>query len=89
MVLELGFSGKLADLYHRYRHGYPDEVIDALVDAFGMTGQDVVVDLGCGTGQLALPTARRVRAVVGVDPEREMLRRARQAAKDMDVPNVS
>jgi SAM-dependent methyltransferase len=65
----LGFSGEVADLYHRYRHGYPDAVIDELTGAFGLTGQDVVVDLGCGTGQLALPMARRVRAVVGVDPE--------------------
>lgn len=87
--VELGFSGEVADLYHRYRHGYPDAVIDALIDAFGLNSQDMVVDLGCGTGQLTLPTARRVRAVVGVDPEPDMLRRARQAARDLDVPNVS
>jgi SAM-dependent methyltransferase len=87
--VDLGFSGEVADLYHRYRHGYPGAVIDALAGAFGLTDQDVVVDLGCGTGQLTLPTARRVRAVVGVDPEPDMLRRARQAAQDMDVPNVS
>jgi SAM-dependent methyltransferase len=87
--VDLGFSGEVADLYHRYRHGYPGAVIDTLAGAFGLTGQDVVVDLGCGTGQLTLPTARRVRAVIGVDPEPDMLRRARQAAKDMGVPNVS
>jgi SAM-dependent methyltransferase len=87
--VDLGFSGEVADLYHRYRHGYPSAVIDALAGAFGLTGQDVVVDLGCGTGQLTLPTARRVRAVVGIDPEPDMLRRARQAAQDLDVPNVS
>src|SRR5258707_2408030 len=89
MGVELGFSGEVADFYHRYRHGYPAAVIDALIDAFGLNGQDVVVDLGCGTGQLTLPPARRVRAVVGVDPEPDMLRRAQQAAKDLDVPNVS
>lgn len=88
MGMELGFSGEVADLYHRYRHGYPGAVIDALVDAFGLDGQDVVVDLGCGTGQLTLPMARRVRAVVGVDPEPDMLRRAQRAARDMDVPGV-
>jgi ubiquinone/menaquinone biosynthesis C-methylase UbiE len=87
--VDLGFSGEVADLYHRYRHGYPDAVIDALAGTFELTGQDVVVDLGCGTGQLALPMARRVRAVVGVDPEPDMLRRARQAAQDLDVIGVS
>jgi SAM-dependent methyltransferase len=87
--MELGFSGEVADFYHRYRHGYPAAALDALAGAFGLTGQDVVVDLGCGTGQLALPMAARVRAVVGVDPEPDMLRRARQAARERAVSNVT
>jgi hypothetical protein len=40
--MELGFSGEVADFYHRYRHGYPAAALDALVSAFGLTGQDVV-----------------------------------------------
>ena len=87
--VDLGFRGEVADFYHRYRHGYPSAVLDALVGAFGLTGQDVVVDLGCGTGQLTLPMAARVRAVVGVDPEPDMLQRARRAARERDVRNVS
>ncbi len=89
MGMDLGFGGEVADFYHRYRHGYPAVVIDVLVDAFKLNAQDLVVDLGCGTGQLALPMARRVRAVVGMDPEPDMLRRARQAACDAGVCNVS
>lgn len=87
--MELGFRGEVADLYHRYRRGYPPAVIDALVEAFQLTKDDVVVDLGCGTGQLALPIAERVRAVVGVDPEPDMLARARRAATERDATNVS
>lgn len=87
--MELGFGGEVADIYHRYRHGYPAAVIDILADAFMLGAEDLVVDLGCGTGQLALPVARWVRAVVGMDPEPDMLRRARQAAHDADVCNVS
>ena len=87
--IELGFRGEVADLYHRYRHGYPSAVLDALRSAFDLTGQDVVVDLGCGTGQLTLPMAARVRAVVGMDPEPDMLQRARQAASEQDVRNVT
>src|SRR5258707_8329801 len=88
MGVELGFSGEVADFYHRYRHGYPAAVIDALIDAFGLNGQDVVVDLGCGTGQLTLPPARRVRAVGGVYPAPDSLRAPQQAPQDLDVPNV-
>jgi SAM-dependent methyltransferase len=87
--MELGFRGEVADFYHRYRRGYPQAVIDALVDAFGLGADDVVVDLGCGTGQLTLPLAARVRAVVGVDPEPDMLACARRAAAGQAVANVT
>jgi trans-aconitate methyltransferase len=87
--VDLGFRGEVADLYHMYRRGYPAVVVDVLVDAFGLSDQDVTVDLGCGTGQLTLPMAGRVRAVLGVDPEPDMLRRARRAAHDEGLSNVS
>jgi SAM-dependent methyltransferase len=82
------FGGEAAGYYHRYRHGYPSAVIDALAAAFQLTGQDVTLDLGCGTGQLTLPMARQVRAVIGVDIEPDMLEHARQAAREADVRNV-
>lgn len=76
-----GFRGDVADFYHRYRRGYPPAVFDALVDVFGLTPDDVAVDLGCGTGQVTVPLAARVRAVIGVDPEPDMLAHARRAAE--------
>ena len=87
--MDLGFRGEIADFYHGYRRGYPPAVIDCVVDAFKLTRNDVVVDLGCGTGQLALPIAGRVRAVAGVDPEPDMLARARRAAREQGIANVS
>jgi ubiquinone/menaquinone biosynthesis C-methylase UbiE len=87
--MDLGFRGEVADFYHRYRRGYPRAVIDALVDAFGLGPDDVAVDLGCGTGQLTVPLAARVRAVVGMDPEPDMLARARNAAAAQAVTNVT
>jgi SAM-dependent methyltransferase len=86
--MDLGFRGDVVDFYHRYRRGYPPEVVDELVRAFDLTGDDVVLDLGCGTGQLALPLAGRVRAVVGVDPEPDMLSRARRTAVEQGVTNA-
>jgi len=46
--VDLGFSGEVADFYHQYRRGYPSAVIDTLVDTFGLTSDDIAVDLGCG-----------------------------------------
>jgi trans-aconitate methyltransferase len=84
-----GFGGEVADFYHRYRRGYPAAVIDTLAGAFGLTGTDVVIDLGCGTGQLTLPMAGRVQAVAGLDPEPDMLARARRAAAEQEIGNTS
>jgi trans-aconitate methyltransferase len=84
-----GFSGEVAENYARFRRGYPPPVLDALVEAFGLDHVDVAIDLGCGTGQLTLPLAERVRAVVGVDPEPDMLNLAAGAARARGVRNAS
>ena len=87
--MDLGFRGEVADFYHRFRRGYPPAVVDALVHTFELTPDDVTVDLGCGTGQLTLPLAERVRSVVAVDPEPDMLLRARHAASERGTANVT
>jgi len=60
-----------------------------MAEAFELTSRDVVVDIGCGTGQLTLSLARRVRAVVGMDPEPDMLALARRAAGAANLLNTS
>ena len=87
--MALGFRGDVADFYHRYRRGYPPEVFDAVAEVFGLTPDDVALDLGCGTGQVTVPLAGRVRAVVGVDPEPDMLAHGRRAAAEQGLANVS
>ncbi|MDQ7802536.1 class I SAM-dependent methyltransferase [Amycolatopsis sp. A133] len=80
------FGGEVSEYYQRFRRGYPPEVADELVTAFALTRDDVVLDLGCGTGQLTRVLAPRVGAVLGMDPEPAMLAQARQATAE---PNVS
>lgn len=80
-----GFSGEVSEYYQRFRRGYPPEAVDAIVAAFGLTGEDVVLDVGCGTGQLVRPLATRVGTVVGLDPSPDMLAQARGATQ---APNV-
>ncbi|MEV5715902.1 class I SAM-dependent methyltransferase [Amycolatopsis mediterranei] len=79
------FGGEVSEYYQRFRRGYPPEVADGLATAFALTRDDVVLDLGCGTGQLTRALAPRVRAVLGMDPEPAMLAQARQATAE---PNV-
>jgi SAM-dependent methyltransferase len=87
--MTLGFSGEVAEHYATYRRGYPPDSLDALQEAFGLGAEDVVLDLGCGTGQLALPLAGRVRSVIGMDPEPDMLRLAARAAARQGLRNVN
>jgi len=87
--MRLGFSGEVVDYYQKYRRGYPPPVIDALVAALQLRHDDVVVDLGCGTGQLTLPLSQRAGAVIGMDPEPDMLERARDLGREQGSANVT
>lgn len=83
------FTGEIADYYATYRRGYPAAALDFVVDSLGVGPDDLIVDLGCGSGQLTIPLATRVRHVLGVDPEPDMLVHARAAARDRAVRAVS
>jgi ubiquinone/menaquinone biosynthesis C-methylase UbiE len=66
------FAGT-AEWYARFRAGYPQELIEQLAAAAGLDGTGRLLDLGTGTGQLAVPLASHVAEVLAVDPEPEML----------------
>jgi SAM-dependent methyltransferase len=83
------FGGEVAACYSKSRRGYDESVIDWLADALALDRDSIVIDLGCGTGQLAIPISARVRAVVGIDPEPEMLARAAAEAARQRPTNVS
>lgn len=81
------FAGTAA-FYARYRPGYPDEFLRHVVERFGLDGTGRLLDLGCGTGQLALPLAPHVAEAIGVDPETAMLVEAAAAARRSGIHNV-
>ncbi|MFI9595652.1 class I SAM-dependent methyltransferase [Nonomuraea sp. NPDC052265] len=63
--------GSAAPYYARYRPGYGPATTEHLATTLGADGR--VLDLGCGPGTIAIPLARRTKAVLAVDPAREML----------------
>jgi ubiquinone/menaquinone biosynthesis C-methylase UbiE len=75
--------------YARYRPGYPQPFFDDLVERFGLDGTGRLLDLGCGTGQLAIPLAAHVAEAVGMDPEPEMLVEAARCAQAAGVTNAT
>lgn len=67
-----GFGGSAAE-YDRHRPRYPVELIDEFV-AIQPTN---VLDVGCGTGLVALPLIERGIVVLGVEPDHRMASVAR------------
>jgi ubiquinone/menaquinone biosynthesis C-methylase UbiE len=82
------FSGT-AWYYARYRPGYSHELFRLLYEKFSLNRSSRVLDLGCGTGQIALPMAPYVGEVIAVDPQEEMLAEARSQAATAGIKNIS
>src|SRR5579862_5640860 len=74
--------------YARYRPAYPEPLLRLVVERFGLNGTGRLLDLGSGTGHLALPLAQHVAELVGLDPEPEMIEEARAQAAALGVTNA-
>ncbi|MBY8863471.1 class I SAM-dependent methyltransferase [Nocardia sp. CA2R105] len=77
-----------APYYARYRSGYPPELFQHLGTRFSLDGTQQALDLGCGTGQIALPLAAYVGRVLAIDPESGMLTEGQRLAEDRDIDNI-
>ncbi len=78
-----------AACYARYRTGYPPQDVAALAHRLGLDHTQTVIDVGCGTGQLAIPMAQHARSVIAIDPVAEMLSLGRQAAQAAHTDNIT
>lgn len=81
------FAGT-AEYYARYRMDYPDAIYGELERAFPVDGTGTLLDLGTGTGLIALRLAGRFERVVALDVSAEMLAQARYLATERGVTNV-
>ncbi|WP_054711059.1 methyltransferase domain-containing protein [Bacillus sp. JCM 19041] len=74
--------------YSEYRPLYPASVIRFLIHSFAENGKGVMLDLGCGTGQLACRFADWFDQIIGIDPELEMLQEAQNHSSELRLTNT-
>lgn len=82
------FAGSTANHYRRFRRDVPNVVVDAILQRLRLGDDAVAVDLGAGTGQVAVPLADRIATVWAVDPEPAMLVLLRERTLHEAVDNV-
>jgi len=76
------------DYYDKHRLEYPQEVFSKIIETFQPRKNDVLLDLGCGTGELALPLSQYFSKVVAWDPNSEMIGLAKRKATEQSIDNV-
>ena len=77
-----------AGYFTEFRKPYPERMFDLARDKFQLDRQGDLLDVGCGTGQIALPLSKWFRRVVGVDLSAEMVGYARQNAIEQKIDNA-
>jgi SAM-dependent methyltransferase len=81
------YSGS-ARFYAAGRVAYPAEIVDVLVEALGLDGSGILLDVGCGPGSLTLPLAPWFGEVIGLDADADMLSEASRLAEANGVRNA-
>jgi SAM-dependent methyltransferase len=77
-----------AGYYDRYRLPHPEAMLADLVRRAGVSGHGRLLDLACGTGQLAFPLRRWFFEVWAVDQEPDMVEMVRAKAAAMGAGDV-
>jgi len=92
MADELRFAADLyqgaAGHYDRYRLPYPGAMTGDLIQRTGVSGGGRLLDLACGTGQLAFPLRHWFSEVWAVDREPDMVRVVRTKAEALGAGNI-
>jgi 23S rRNA (uracil1939-C5)-methyltransferase len=65
-----------------------DKMIAQAISLLQIEKQDVVLDLFCGLGNFTLPLAKKVKSIVGIEGEKNLVQRAQHNAQINKLDNV-
>lgn len=73
-----------ANYYSKFRIPYPPELFTFLLKlADPDPEKDIMLDLGCGTGELSIPLSHNFAKVFGIDPAADMLAEAEKKSQNL------
>lgn len=77
-----------ARYYARYRFPYQKELFEYILKTASSLERSWALDVGCGTGQLAIPLSSHFKKIVCMDPDSEMLSELRRIAEEGSIVNM-
>ncbi len=84
------YFDSVAERWDELREGYfGEEVSEAVLEEAELERSLNVLDVGTGTGFLAIKAALKVRRACGVDRSLKMLSRAKEKAEEKDIGNLT
>ncbi len=81
--------GGSARYYRAGRFPYPTDLATAFREELGLDGSGRLLDVGCGTGEIALLLAPLYHEVVGLDADEDMVAEARAEARRQGQGNTT
>lgn len=66
--------GEVAEIYHRVRPGYPESLYDWILETSEVDVDQLLIDVGCGTGKASVSFLERGFKVLGIEPDPLMAR---------------
>ena len=80
--------GEVAEIYHRVRPGYPEDLYDWILETSGVNQDELLIDVGCGTGKASISFVKRGFTVIGIEPDPMMARIAAREFNDFETFSI-
>lgn len=77
------------EYYAKYRPNIPEEVVRIIVKHFNIESGDRILDIGCGTCQMAIAMDGKCDEMICLDSDQEMLKQAKKEIERMNLKQKS